>query len=130
MELECDGWKSVPVVIGWRNLNPNGYGLGYPISIVDLLDRVVEMVDRELESRPLRSISRHRMRPLESAFVRWLTFYMTKRFGDEMHATVARITSAALELDNPLDKRGVEAILKNCPSEFRPKQRKKGDSAA
>lgn len=129
-ELECDGWKSIPVVIGWRDLQPDGYGLGYPISVLDLLDRVVAMVDRELESRPLRSISRRRKRGLESAFVRRMTFSMTTRFGAEMHATVARITSAALDLSNPLDKKDVEAILKDCPPEFRPKHRKESNTAA
>ncbi len=128
--LTCEGLKDINLVIGWRDLAEDGYGFGYPLAVSDFLDFVVTMVDRESEKLPPRSIARQRKRWLESAFVRWMTFYMIQRFGDEMHATVARISSAALNLADPLDKKDVEAFLRDSPKAFRTKQRNGQDGAS
>ena len=118
----------VMLMVGWRNLPDDGFGIAHPLSVVEFLDLVVNMVDIETASLPPRAIERRRKRPLESAFVRWLTFLFLQRFGEEMHATVARITSAVLDLADPLDKKDVEAFLKDSPPEFRTILSRKSDA--
>lgn len=121
-ELPCEGQKSVSLLVGWRNLPADGYGLAYPLSVLDFLDLVEQLVDSGAETLPPRSTARQRGRHLESAFVRWLAFFFRQRFGAELHATIARLASAALDLKDTLDKNNVEAILKDSPPQFRPSQ--------
>lgn len=120
--LLCENRPEAHLMLGWRDLQQNGFGLGYPLSIVEVLDIAVHLLDEHVQNLPLRSVKRHHKRPQVAAFVRFLAWHFGRRFGKEMHGTVARITTAVFDISktDPLDKKGVQAILKNRPVAFVP----------
>lgn len=120
-ELSTVGFPVVNAMVGWRDLQEDGYGFGYSISIVEMLDVALGMLKRHQESMPIRAVSRHGSNPKVTAFVRWLAFCMGSRFKCELHGTIAHLTTAIFDLDatNPPDKKGVKNLLKDRPEPFK-----------
>jgi len=117
--LTKEGAPDVMLMVGWRDLRDDGYELGYPLAIVDVLDLAIELAEFYRKALPVRSIARHKGNPLVSAFVRWLAYFFSKSLGAELHGTIARVANAALDLSDPLDKNRVQAILKDAPPPLR-----------
>jgi len=115
--FEDDG-QSVVISIGWRDMQ--GGHMGPRLAVVDVLDLVAQLVDSHIKSLPPRAVVRHRAHPLTAAFVRWLTWNMTREVGSASPQTVARIANAVLDLARtvPLDKESVKQILKDTPPAF------------
>lgn len=88
------------------------------LALTDLMDTVVELLDRHRRRLPLRAVAKHRQAPATRAFVCHLTYFMLERFGKKMAGTVGRITTAVLDLPKPLDSGDVESILKTAPEPF------------
>jgi hypothetical protein len=121
LELTQEGEKSLELHVGWRDLPKHGFVRGFPISIVELLDLAVTLVDRHITQLPPRAVLRNRgATALPSSFVRWLTWHLSDRGLCTVTPTVmARIANAALDLKEPLDKDDVKTILKEPPPPFR-----------
>lgn len=129
--LQQDGHPQVAVVVGWRDLSPDGHGFGYPIAIVDLLDLVVDLVQQHQDSLPRRSVPRRKdgapgilaadAAKTEHArmFVRWLAYRIKQDAGSEHHACVAQIANVVLRPSQPLDADRVKLICRDSPPEFR-----------
>ena len=124
-ELQSQAHPPVVIALGWRDLNPAVHDrLGHPVAIVNILDTVVEMVEGFEKALPARAVVRHRVDPLMSAFVRYLTWLFVDRFGCEHQGTVAAIANAVLQPSDPMTKQSVQAILKDSPQPFRPKRKR------
>jgi hypothetical protein len=85
--------------------------------VTDLMLTVVELLDRHVETLPVRAVARQRENPLVLAFVRQLAWHFQTQFGERSPATLARIANAVLDdipRDEPLDERRVERILRGC----------------
>jgi len=123
-ELQSETRQTIPVLIGWRDLRADGYGLGYSVSIVETLDIALMMVQKFEANLPPRALKRHRKQPETAAFVRWLNWYMLERFKAAPLGTIGRVTTAIFDLKNPLDKADIQAILKDAPAEFLPLKRR------
>jgi hypothetical protein len=117
-ELTMEGSERIPVVFGWRDLQNDGYGLGHPIAIVEILDLVAELVDQHKAGLPPRVLARHHTRPLVSAFIRQLSLELEQKIGRPSPQTLACIGNAVLDPEDPLDKDVVKTILKNLPAGF------------
>lgn len=120
MELTAHDEKPAMLWLGWRDLQESGLGFGYQLAIVEVLDRAAELLDSHIAALPPRAVKRHRDKPHIVAFIRWLTFYVSHEFGEELHGTVARVATAVFDQAEPLTKRDVESILKDRPPEFAP----------
>ncbi len=115
------GWKGdVQHLLEWH---PGHFAF----TVVDILDFVEEETTRYIQGLPVRAVTRKRDRPLEAAFVRWLSYFFNREFGKPaMYATIGRIVSAVLNLDDPLDRASVETILKDAPKRLKPTPRNSG----
>lgn len=123
-ELGEQGGVRTLISIGWRDVAGEVHP-GAPLSIVDVLDLAVGLVDQHAASQAPRSLTRHSDQPFVRAFVRWLSWHLNRLFGSASGRTLAYLTNAALDLADPLDKDDVKAILKDIPAVFR--SPKKGD---
>jgi hypothetical protein len=109
------GWKGgVEHLLKWHPGN-------FAFTVVDVLDFVEEETNRHINELPIRAVSRDKGRALEVAFVRWLSYFLNLEFGKRaMYATIGRIVSAVLNLDDSLDRASVETILKDSPKRLKP----------
>jgi len=113
--------ESVLLDVGWHSLEPGRFYVGYPLAVCDVLDWAVEIAEGHVKSLPPRSLIRagKANKPEVSAFVRNLAWQFVKEFCEEKPSTIGHIASAIFNLvDNPLDAKDVQAILKDRPEPF------------
>ena len=111
--------KPAFVEFGWHSMRPGGYIGGYPVCVDDVLDFAIKLAKQHAENLPVRAVSRRGDRPEVKAFVRHLAWQFNREFGKEMRGTIAYITCAIFDLENPLDAAAVEGILKDRPAPFK-----------
>lgn len=98
-ELSADGKPTVRLRIGWRDLSDSAShaALGYPLSVLEVLNIADDLLARHRKRLPLRVVGRRKDRPLEVAFVRHLSLEMLVRFGFEPPAAgIAHAANAVL----------------------------------
>ena len=112
-ELEAEDMPPVPVDLGWHSLRAEGYAMGYPLAICDVLDWAVELAQQHIESLPARSLVRQKDQPELTAFVRRLAWHFNREFQQEHRTAIAHIATAVFDLTDPLDVKGVDGRLKD-----------------
>jgi hypothetical protein len=117
-ELAAEGQKTVMLDLGWHSLRSEGY-FGYPLSVVEVLDMAVEMIEARTKNLPIRAITRRGDSPEIQSFVRHLAWQFAREFKQEMRGTIAHITNAIFDPADPLDVSDVEGILKDRPAPFK-----------
>lgn len=115
-QLRATGKAPVTLELGWHSLREGGYGAGYPLAVVDLLDDVARMVTDHMDNLPQRQVTRRKNRPEIAAFVRNLAPLFSREFGKKKHGTIGTIVGAVFELEAPLDAKAIETILKDSPA--------------
>lgn len=113
--------------LGWHDTSNLSAGFGYSIDLLGLLEIYSDLLKQYMAGLPPRAVTRRSVDPLTAAFVRHLVFQLVHSRGKEHHGLVAYVATAVLNLDasEPLDKVGVQAILKDRPPAFsQPKGKK------
>lgn len=118
-ELKADDLPPVTIEFGWHSLRAGGYGMGYPLSVSDVLDWAIQMAKDHTDSLPVRAVTRRGKRPEVQAFIRHLAWQFGQEFGQDKRGTIGHITNAIFDLTDPLDVSGVEGILKDRPAPFK-----------
>lgn len=119
MEIRSKGLPTVPVIFGWRDMNPDADWWGHPISVVDTLDTALAILRDYRAKAPARAVLRTSKRHEINAFVVNLGWLIFKEFDTYLPGTLARIANAVYGPKNPLDKDVVKGILKGSPEPFR-----------
>src|SRR5450830_585356 len=84
-ELKAEGQPPVSIELGWHSLPPGGYGIGYPLAVVGVLDWAIDMARDHANQLPVRAVLRRRGKhPEVAAFVRHLAWQFGREYGKEM----------------------------------------------
>jgi len=117
-ELEAEDMPPVPVDLGWHSLRAEGYAMGYPLAVCDVLDWAVELAQQHIESLPARTLVRQKDQPELTAFVRRLAWHFNREFQQEHRTAIAHIATAVFDLADPLDVKGFDGRLKGRKKPF------------
>ena len=118
-DLKGAQMPTIPLEFCFHRLKPGGDEIAYPLVVNDVLDWLIEQVTLRRAQFPLRALTRQGHQPLVQAFVRHLAWQFGQAFGQEHRTSIGHIATAVFELPDPLDKAGVNAILKDRPVAFK-----------
>ncbi|MGC4395805.1 hypothetical protein [Hydrogenophaga sp. T2] len=112
-ELSGGGLPPASLLIGWREVPDDSMPGTYATSVVDILALADELLKQHRAGQAVRAVTRHRGRPNEVAFVRWLSYIARHKNLRLKHGTLAAWCNVATE--SVLDAKDVEVILRNTP---------------
>lgn len=118
-ELSAEDLPPVDLDLGWHSLRPSGYNNGYPLAVNDVLTWALVDAKKHLQNLPTRAVIRRSDKPEVQAFVRHLAWQFAREFGKEYRGTIGYIVTAIFSLEDPLDAKAVEGILKDRPAPFK-----------
>lgn len=108
------------IVLGWRDPSPDSEFLGYNITMLQVLDQAVGMLD-SFEQRRFRLVERQSKGtrredgkggdPVAKVFVRYLCKHLEAECGDMLYGTVAHLANAALYSVSALRKDDVKGMM-------------------
>lgn len=93
---------------------------GYGVNFVDMLDLAGAQLRAQTDALPFRSVRRVSKTPRAvAAMVHWLAFHAHAEIPGQRDAAIAHITTALLELADPLGADEVRAVLKTTTPELK-----------
>lgn len=110
-ELSGGGLPPAALLIGWREVSDELLPGAYATSVVDILELADQLLKEHRAGQAVRAVTRHRGRPNEVAFVRWLSYFARRKDLRLKHGTLAAWCNVATE--SVLDAKDVEVILRN-----------------
>lgn len=118
--LDAEGLPDVDLEIGWHSLRQGGYGIGYPLAAVEVLDWVKDLARQHLDRKPVRTVARTATgadrAPEITMFVRHLDWQFRREFGGAGRpAAIAAIVNALFTPEQPIGARDAEVRLRRTP---------------
>jgi hypothetical protein len=129
MDIDHPSLPSVQVSMGWHGMNPKHDWIGYPISVQEVLSVALGMLAKHREREPLRLVARQRGRGENVeivSFVRHMAWLCKRYTGKALACSLAHVTNAIYDPENPLDKVAASDMIKKSPAALHPKPNKKG----
>lgn len=105
------------MLVGWRDVPDNLVPGAYATSIVNMLEAADRLLVQHRDGRNVRAVQRHRDRPTDTAFVRWLDYIARRR---ELPVSASALAAwCRVATHAALDARDVRVMLKDSPPELK-----------
>eukprot|EP01034_Spumella_vulgaris_P024072 gene24072-30374_t len=125
MGIDHPSLPPVELSIGWHGMNPEHDWIGYPISVHGVLSVALGMLAKHREREPLRLVARQRGRGDNVeivSFVRHMAYLSKHHTGKTLAGSLAHVTNAIYDPENPLDKEAASDMIKKSPAKIRPER--------